>query len=529
MNIRKRIAAALAALMLLGVLAGCGEQTPARQEFTFTAAVVGAPAGFDPALAAGEGEQIAVLHLYENLVRLQNREGGTDVVGGMAKTWECTDNQDGTETYTFHLRPEARWSDGKQVWAEDFVFAWQHLADAATGAPHAALLDMVAGYEAARAGDPDALGVRAVDHSTLEVVLACHCPYFLRSVCTAAATMPRRADLAGSTEAVTNGPYFPGSYEGGVLTLNARETYYDRSRLGPDTVVIRYCATAALAAELWNSGEVDFVCGLDDEEVVQEGTWALEPRPVTTVLVVNQMAAQLRRQELRQAMSLVVDRTAAAEIVGSVLCAPARGLVPDGIVTSTGAVFREAEEPLIDSSDYAAACQEAAALLERGGPNNGTVQVDLVYENTVTNGRVAELAADAWREQLGLEVTLRGVDSEELWDTLRREEFTVAMLECTADRNDAVAFLGMWESGHPDNVANLHSNAYDILLRVAAASSSAEARDAYLADAERLLVEQGSVIPLYTFSRGYALRSGLTGLLSDGLGVFSFSGVRTAA
>ena len=124
---------------------------------------------------------------------------------------------------------------------------------------------------------------------------------------------------------------------------------------------------------------------------------------------------------------------------------------------------------------------------------------------------------------------VQGATPEEMATKLQRGEFNVALISCTADRNDAGAFLNMWRSGSRDNVALFGSSAYDTLMRVAAASSSAEARDAYLADAERLLLEQGNAIPLYTTVRAYRLRTGLTGLLSDGLGVFRFGGIRQAA
>ena len=117
----------------------------------------------------------------------------------------------------------------------------------------------------------------------------------------------------------------------------------------------------------------------------------------------------------------------------------------------------------------------------------------------------------------------------ELTEALTRGTFSVALIHLTGDRNDAEAFLDPWQAGHPENWALFHDNAYDILLRMAASSSSQEARDAYLSDVERLLVEQGNVVPLYFTGRAWRLRSGLTGLFSDGLGVFRFSGVRQAA
>jgi len=521
-----RIAALLALAALLAGLTGCGQEE--KEHFTFSAAVVGRPAGFDPALAASEGEEIAAVHLYENLMRLKNSESGTEVVGALASSWECSDNLDGTETYIFHLRSDARWSDGRSVWAADFVYAWQHLVAETTDAPRAALLDMVAGYEEARAGDPDALQVRAKDRNTLEVVLRCRCPYFLRSVCTVAATMPRRADLPDRSEPVTNGPYTLESYSDGVLTMTASDKYYDRTRLGPDTVTIHYCDTAEQAVKLLEDRTVDFVCGVDDEAAAEQGEWHREPCPETAVLIVNQMTQQLDNQELRQALFLSIDRTKLAELTGSALHTPASGLVPDGITASDGSDFRTPEDIHIDNDDYSGSCELARELLENAGVTRLT-DVTLLCADEADAAAVAEEICRGWQEQLGLTVQLRRVSPEELSEALTGGAFHMALINCKADRNDAESLLQMWQSGHPENYAQFHASAYDMLLRVAAASSSAEARDAYLSDAERLLVEQGNVIPLFYTNRVYRMRSGLTGLVSDGMGVFRFDSIRPTA
>ena len=521
MKKRIRITALLLLSVLLAGLIGCGRQE--RERFAFSAAVVGKPAGFDPALAASEGEEIAVEHLYENLMRLRTGEDGTEVVGALARSWECTANLDGTETYVFHLRGDAKWSDGRGVWASDFVYAWQHLADEATGSPHAALLDMVAGYEEARQGDPDALQVKARDRNTLEVVLRCRCPYFLRSVCTVAATMPRRSDLPDRSTLVTNGPYELESYEGGVLTMTASDDYYDRDRLGPDTVTIHYCGTAEEAAALWDEGTVDFVCGIADEAVAEEGEWLREPCPETTALIVNQMTQQLDNQTLRQALSLSIDRTKLAELSGAALHTPAAGLIPDGITSSDGSGFRTPEDIHIDNSDYAASCELARELLAQSGVTRLT---DVTLLCTDEEHTVAEEICRGWREELGLTVRLESVTAEEREEALTGGAFQMALITCHADRNDAEPMLQMWQSGHPRNYAQFHSSAYDMLLRVSAASSSTEARDAYLSDAERLLVEQGNVIPLCFANRVYRVRNDLAGLVGDGLGVFHFDAVR---
>ena len=525
MKLWKRMAAlVLAALLLAGSAAGCGQQ----QEMTFSAALVGVPASYDPAMAVSCSEQIAAVHLYENLMRLQIGESGTEVVGALAQSYERTDNLDGTETYTFHLRSDARWSDGRTVRAGDFVYGWQHLVDPDTESPNAALLDMVTGYDKARQGDLDALAVRAVNDTTLEVDLSCHCPYFIRSICTVGPTMPRRADLAGSKEPVTNGPYAWGDNTDGVLTLHVSEHYYDTRRLGPDTLKFYFCDPAEQAETLLDDGTVDFAGNLDDESLKAEDGWTMEPYPETTLLVVNQMAQQLNNKDYRQVLSLVIDRTALIETPGVGLCAPAEGLIPYGITASDGQAFRELEGPRIDNTDYEQNCAAAKALLQNR-TMDGIADVVILYENTGANAQLAGQIQAAWQEQLGMKARVQGASPEEMAAKLRKGEFNVALISCAADRNDASAFLNMWRSGSRDNVALFGSSAYDTLMRVAAASSSAEARDAYLADAERLLLEQGNAIPLYTTVRAYRLRTGLTGLLSDGLGVFRFGGIRQAA
>ena len=100
--------------------------------------------------------------------------------------------------------------------------------------------------------------------------------------------------------------------------------------------------------------------------------------------------------------------------------------------------------------------------------------------------------------------------------------FTLALTELDALYNDASAYLDLWRSGDTRNYALIYMNAYNILMRVAAASTSAEARDAYLKDAEWLLLDTANVIPLYEKEQAYALRGDVTGVVSDGMGAWYF-------
>ena len=514
------------------------------------AALVDAPVTLDPALAVTETEKTVAANLFENLMK-QTPAG---VVGAQASGYEYTDNMDGTETYTFTLRNDIYWSDGKRVTAHDFVYAWQRLVDPATASPHASILNMVAGYADAISGDPAALQVSASDDRTFAVTISGHCSYFLSVVCTAVSTMPVRADVAspaepeeetqteqGDQEAqpaqdwsmdaatlLTNGPYaVTGMTEEG-LSAAAAERYYDARRLGPDVLEFRYTGSSEDAMALYDAGDVDFVLDAGDVEGAVEASSAR----VSTVLI-NQMATSLS-ESVRQAMSMVVDRNALAEAVGSEYRA-ADGLIPYGIVTSDGSSFRDANGPAIDNDPekYDARCQEAVGLLLSAGYSAVALEhmspVTLLYESNAVNVKVAQMLQAVWRDKLGIRVSIRGVSPEDMMTVLKNGEFSLALTDVNGDRNTALSYLNRFSSDQQENYGQFYSNAYDMLIRVAANSSSDTARDAYLADAEKMLLDSGYVIPLYNETYTWLLRDTLTGIQTDGMGVYYFQNVVKAA
>lgn len=246
-------------------------------------------------------------------------------------------------------------------------------------------------------------------------------------------------------------------------------------------------------------------------------------------LLVNQMAQSLASQELRQAMSLVIDRNALAALTESRLVTPATGLIPGGIRNTMGGDFRTESGDLMNNDPEAltAAREKAAELMQQAGltdPSSlaGLGQVTLLYEENDINAKLAQLLRDTWRDQLGLVVTLKGVTSEEVQRDVASGEFTIAMVTLKSDRNDAMGLLRQWASGSKEGEF-FYSHAYDMLMGVAADCGEVEVRDAYLEDAERLLLETGYVCPLYFTGQSSRLSSAYTGLLTDGIGGYYFS------
>ena len=131
MNKMKRILCVLlSALMLPALLSGCGKKKNADEPFVFRAGIRSAITSLDPAMNTDTDANSVFYALYENLMRMNDGGSGEAVLdSGMAKEYTEETNFDGTVTYTFTLRASARWSDGQKVTADDFVYAWQRLAD----------------------------------------------------------------------------------------------------------------------------------------------------------------------------------------------------------------------------------------------------------------------------------------------------------------------------------------------------------------------------------------------------------------
>lgn len=553
MKYTKRLLALVLALCMALTLAACGQAE--TDHMTVRAALVGAPNTLDPARAITESEKTVAAQLFENLMKLSAT--GT-LTPGQASSYTYEDNMDGTETYTFTLRNDIYWSDGQKVTAGDFVYAWQRLVDPETNSPHASILNMVAGYADAVAGDPAALQVYAHDERTLVVNISGHCSYFLQVVCTAVSTMPVRASVtrlpeedvsaqSGSQDTsdtaaepvmqpdwsmsadtlLTNGPYAVTALSDTGLSAAAASKYYDARRLGPDRLEFTYIDTTEDAMALYDDGEADFVLDAGAAEGAVEASSA-----DVSVVLVNQMATSLS-ESMRQAMSLVIDRNALAESVTAEdeVYRAADGLIPYGIVTSQGESFRQLNGAVIDNDPdkYQERCDTAKELMSAAGYTPSILEhmnpVTLLYENTGSNAKVAQALQTAWRDKLGVRISVRGVAPEEMMTVLKNGEFSLALTNINGDRNTALSYLNRFSSSQLENYGQYYSNAYDMLIRAAANSSSDEARDAYLADAETMLLGSGYVMPLYNETYTWLLRDTLTGLQTDGMGVYYFQNV----
>lgn len=323
---------------------------------------------------------------------------------------------------------------------------------------------------------------------------------------------------------VGNGPFRRGGdwTDHHRLTLQKQDNHYDAKRIVPDRVelVLQTEEQARI-----NAGRVDVVIGAANEPTGNGGD------PTVGLLLVNGMSTNLERDGLRRALSLAIDRNAlAADLGGSYVAAD--GLIPAASAPARGrtSAMPTARLSTTTRRATATAAPRAATELHQAGYTSAAAMeqlgtVTLLYDSGSGQAALARQLQQMWRETLGLQVTLQGVSNEEYLQLLTDGAYTLALTELTAACNDAAAYLEPWRSSDARNYA-LHMNAYDILMRVAAASTSAEARDAYLKDAEQLLLDSGNIIPLYSRQQPYQIREGVAGAVNDGLGAWYFGSVR---
>ena len=468
------------------------------------------PKTLDPALnQAVDGSQV-INNTFEGLLR--DCYDGNGLQPAMAtEVPEPVQNEDGTVTYTFHLR-DAKWSDGQPVTANDFVFAWQRAVDPMTASEYAYIMSPILNADAINAGEKDKseLGVKAIDDKTLEVTLSQPCAYFLEL--TAFSTlMPVREDMVDvdglwakdPEKAVCNGPFVLSEYVmGDHLTLVKNENYWDAENVQLDAIVGKMIVDNGTTLAAFKNGEVDITDRVANEEIQQlvaTGECDIMPYLANEYYTIkcNSSVEALNDVRVRKAISMALDRQAIVENVSRGGEKPAMGFVPYGFSDSQGNDFRETAGSYYLTET--AQVEEAQALLaEAGYPNGeGIPQLELMYNTDDTVKAVVEAMQEMWHSNLGIDVKLSNQEWAVFITTMTTANYDALCRHgWTGDYADPQTFLDIYVSGN-GNAGNGYSNPeYDELIATALASSGAD-RDAAFYEAEKVLMEDAYIIPVY--------------------------------
>lgn len=552
---KRRSLTLLLALALAVTLAGCrpaqdvppspspapGAESPSpaptADPEVLNVCVGGEPESMDPAISSERSGHTLLAHVFEGLMKWAPGEdkGGelsrARLVPGMAESYERAEGENGGAVYTFHLRP-GKWSDGKSVTAQDFVYAWQRSVGGGSSVPYGSLLSCVQGAQAVWDGlaQPADLGVRAVDDATFEVTLERDESWFLE-LCALPLTAPLRQDAVeeGGSQwtydpatYLTNGPYRLVSWShNDQLVLEKNPEYYEEVA-GPETLTFLLQEDETALRSAWEAGSLDLVQGLPAKE---GETLKTAPLMTSYYLVFQTRKAPFDRAEVRQAFALAIDREKVIEAAGGGH-SPAGALVPTGARQADGSDFRAAGGDYLDPKATAANCDRARSLLAQAGypGGEGFPAVEYLCPDSPVHKAVAEALRQTWQEELGVSVTVKAQEWGSFLAGSHQGEFSIARGRWSADYSDPLSFLELWASGAEGNDGGYTSEGYDALLERAAGETDPAWRTETLHQAEQRLVgTDWALAPVYFETQRYLAVDGLEGVSYTPQGGFLFA------
>lgn len=474
------------------------------------------PDSLDPQRARTFEAHTVLRDLYECLTSLAP---DASVAPGVASRWAI--DPEG-RTYTFTLRDEAKWSNGDAVVAADFVFALRRLVDPRTASQYAQVVDVIVNARDIVSGRkaPEQLGVDAPDDHTLVVRLEAPAPY-LPGLLSHPSTCPvHRPTLEREGEAfvkpgvmVSNGAFVLTDWSRGAEIRAVRNrAYWNDAATRLEGV--RYLQIADENAEFtrYRAG------GLHITSVVPRGQFDLirerhaselhiAPQLSTNYYGFNLSRAPFKdRPRLRQALSMVVDRE---RLVGSVLRVgelPAYGWVPAGTHDYTPQQFAYAQTPLVARIE---AAQRLYAAEGYGADN--PLRFELRYNAGEVHGRLALAIAAMWKQALGVEAKLVAVEFKSLLADIDRGDVEMFRASWNGDYNDAYTFAQYLRSDFGINLPRYRNPAYDALLEAAATTADTRERRELLERAERTMLADTPLMPLYFYVNKHLVSPVVTG------------------
>ncbi len=485
---------------------GTGATARTTAPMTWHRGALGDPGSLDPHKATTVIEGHVLAELFEGLV---TRDAKGELIPGVASSWTVSD--DGM-AYRFALRPDARWSNGDQVTAQDFVFAFRRLLAPATGAPYANILYTLRNAERVNKGalPADALGIRALSEASLEIRLEHPAPYFIAQLThiTAKPLHSASVEAHGSRftrpgNLVGNGAFMLADYvPHDRLVLVKNPYFHDAAAVALDREIFYPLEDRSAALRRFMAGEIQSYDDVPLEQIAFVRQRLPESLLISPSLGAYYYAFDTRRKpfydkRVRRALSMAIDREFLAERIWGGTMLPLYSFVPPGI-ESYGAATTVAWKNLrpFERED------EALRLLREAGYGEGLEPLEVeIRFNTSENHRATAVAiADMWK-RLGVATRLRATDATTHYAFLREKApFDVARAGWFADFPDAENFLFLGESDNTGlNTPNFSNATFDALLRASRLDRSPEGRGRILHEAEALILDEQPYLVLMSY------------------------------
>lgn len=427
---------------------------------------------------------------------------------GVADKWENKD----FKVWTFHLRKDAKWSDGTPVTAQDFVYSWQRLANPNTASPYASYLqyghivnidDIIAGKKPVTD-----LGVKAIDDHTFEVTLSEPVPYFYKLLVHSSLSPVPKAVVEKFGEKwtqpaniVSNGSYKLKDWVVNERIVLERNTqYWDNAKTIINQVTYLPISSEVTDVNRYRSGEIDMTYNNMPIELFQKlkkeipNEVHVDPYLCTYYYEINNQKAPFNDVRVRTALKLALDRDIIVNKVKNQGDLPAYSFTPpytDGAKLVEPEWFKWSQEKRNE---------EAKKLLaEAGFSADKPLTFDLLYNTSDLHKKLAIAAASIWKKNLGANVKLENQEWKTFLDTRHQGNYDVSRAGWCADYNEPTSFLNMVLSDSSNNTVHYKSPAFDKLIADTLKATDDAQRSELYSQAEQLLDKDSAIVPVFYY------------------------------
>ena len=524
---KRLVSAILASVMAMSLLTGCGGGQDAAGDTTAAAdgaqqagdaakpegnvlryVMSGEPETLDPNMNNYASSSNVLLNLFTGLY--QYSADGSGVEPACAESYTVSD--DGL-TYTFKLKEGLKWSDGSPLTAADFEYSWKRELKQETASTAAWQLYYIKNGEAYNNGqcEADEVGVKAIDDTTLEVVLNNPTPYFV-NLTAANNFAPVKKEAVEGAEVwtksaetyVCNGPFMMGEIkpqEGYTLVKNPNYVFADTVALDGVEMIFIEQAEAALSA--YNAGDVDAMSGgsIETQAMTQyDGSEELHSYDlIGTSYYDFNCEKEYMTKEVRKALSMAITRDTINQVAVPSKPKSAYAFVPYGIPYADETDdFRTKVGNNLVTEDVEAAKQ---LLADAGYPNGeGLPTLQLIITNTKENKDKAQILQALWKENLGVNVEIMTFESKVYWDEHAAGNFDIAFDGWTGDYPDPNTNLSIFNKSRMEKECRCRSEEalrYNDLLEEAATLADNNKRMELFVEMEQILMDEMPVMPVY--------------------------------
>ena len=482
------------------------------------------PETLDPALNSAIDGANTIITIFEPLLLINENN---EVIGGQAESWEAS--EDGL-TWTFTMRDGLKWSDGTDLTAKDFEYTFKRMVNPDTAAPYAeTCLGMIDGFEAAQAGDTDALNVKASDDGkTLTIVLSYPCSYFDKMAAFAAMSPVQQATVEANGDAwctsaetfVSNGPYMITEWTPSErIVLSKNPNYvggWDNSKIVSDSITLLLLEDSSASFAAYNSGEAVLIKDVPTDEIPSltkaedGGDFYVDTILGTYYVSLNLQRDAFKDAKVRKALSLAIDRDYVANTIMQGTYTTADSIVGPGIVDESGYFHDNGNAPYI-SADYEANLAEAKKLLEEAGYPNGEGYPTIEYSTNDSGYHVplAEYLQQTWGD-LGITLSISKMEWSAFTAARRAGEYDVARNGWVMDYNDPSNMVELFCTDNGNNDGKYSNADFDAAVEASRVADAAE-HFAQLHKAEDILMEDMGCIPVAYYNDFWLQTSSLKG------------------